>query len=262
MQIVRTETETGGPSRTPRQEIVPLFDGTREVEPEGYLDVSGSTGWEAAPPEGSKPNRHQVMVDAVRGFITPFEALDSQAAREQAEGSDEQGGVYFYPFNHQFCPLGEGDDDGDLNSSNFDRKYQQFVAQHFDGKGMPQGGTRIMQAIRAADTHYMGEFASDAREERPIRARTVWTDGELTDAAEFGKYMADSTIQQGIGVRKDWDEVWAVAIFGYGGDHDATLRQYQDLAKNHPNIHVYSFDQVRNGAEVAEDMAVAVVPQG
>lgn len=66
--------------------------------------------------------------------------------------------------------------------------------------------------------------------------------------------------------RLRWDadvapEVWAVAIFGYGPDHDQTLTQYQKLAANHPNIHVYSFDQVANPAEVAEDMAIAVLPQ-
>jgi hypothetical protein len=206
------------------------------------------------------------MVDGVRGFITPFEALDSQAAREQAEGDDDKGGVYFYPFSHVFLPLGEGDDDGDLNSSNFDEKYQAFVVKYFDAQGQPQGGTKIMAAVKAADKHFMSEFGPGGenekpREERPVRARTVWTDGELADAGEFARYMSDSDVQQGIGVRKDWDEVWAVAIFGHGNDHDATLRQYQELAKKHPNIHVYSFDQVRNGAEVAEDMAVAVVPQ-
>ena len=260
MQITRTEPETGGPARTPRTEIVPLFTGKREVEPEGYWDMSGSTAWEAAPPEGSRPSRHMVMSDAIRGFIVPFEQLDSQAAEEQAGGSDEMGGVYFYPFSHLFLPIGSGDDDGDLNSSNFERKMDAFKRTYFDGNGQPQGGTEIMTAIQAGDKHFMDEFAEEPRAQRPIRARTVWTDGELRDAAAFGRYMEDSQVNQGIGVRKDWDEVWAVAIFGYGADHDATLAQYRELAKRHSNIHVYSFDAVKNGAEVAEDMAVAVVP--
>lgn len=251
---------TGGPARTPRTEIVPLFTGPREVEPEGYWDMSGSTGWEVAPPEGSKPTRHQVMSDAIRGFIVPFEQLDSQAAEEQAGGSDEMGGVYFYPFSHVFLPIGRGDDDGDLNSSNFERKMDAFKRTYFDGNGQPQGGTQIMEAVRAGDRHYMEEFRDEPRDKRPVRARTVWTDGELSDAAAFARYMEDSSVQHGLGVRQDWDEAWAVAIFGYGDDHDKTLAQYQELAKRHPNIHVYSFDQVKNGAEVAEDMAIAVVP--
>jgi len=263
--IERTEKETGGPLRTDRKEIRPLFDGKREVEPEGYWDVSGSTGWEAAPPEGSKPSRYRVMSDAIRGFITPFEVLDSQAAKEQAGGDDDKGGVYFYPFNHGFCPIGDGDDDGDLNSANFEEKMGQFEKDHFDSDGQPQGGTNIMEAVAAGDRHYMSEFGPGGenerpREQRPVRARTVWTDGELKDASAFGRYMEQSVVEHGVGVRKDWDEVWAVAIFGHGTEHDTTLRQYQDLAARHPNIHVYSFDQVRNGNEVAEDMAVAVVP--
>jgi len=260
MQITRTEVTTGGPARTPRTEIVPLFTGPREVEPEGYWDMSGSTGWEVAPPEGSKPTRYQVMSDAIRGFIVPFEQLDSQAADEQADGSDEMGGVYFYPFNHQFLPIGSGDDDGDLNSSNFERKMAAFARRYFDGEGRPQGGTEIMAAIQAGDNHYMEEFEDTPRDQRPVRARTVWTDGELKDAAAFGKYMEASSVTRGLGVRKEWDEVWAVAIFGHGAEHDTTLAQYQELAKRHANIHVYSFDQVKNGAEVAEDMAIAVVP--
>jgi hypothetical protein len=265
MQITRTETETSsGPKRTPREEIVPLFSGDTTVEPEGYWDLSQSTGWEVAPPEGSEPSRYTVMKEAIRGFIVPFEQLDAEAKSEQAEGSDEMGGVYFYPFSNVFEPIGEGDDDGDLNSSNFERKVAAMENTYFDN-GKPQGGTQIMEAIRAADLHFMGEFGPDGdnvpRLQRPIRARTVWTDGELRDHDEFARYMAESNVRDGIGVRQDWDEVWAVAIFGYGPEHDATLAQYQKLAATHPNIHVYSFDQVSQPGVVAEDMAIAVVPQ-
>lgn len=267
MQIVRTETTTGGPKRTPREEIVPLITVARGSEPEGYWDMSQSTGWEVAPPEGSSPDRYTVMEGAIRGFIIPFEQLDTEAAKEQAEGDDDKGGVYFYPFNHEFLPIGEGDDDGDLNSANFEEKMSAFKRDYFDSNGKPQGGTVIMAAIRAGDKHFMGEFGPGGdnempREQRPIRLRTVWTDGELRDHDAFAKYMGESRVDDdNIGVRKDWDEVWAVAIFGYGDDHDKTLRQYQDLAKRHTNIHVYSFDQVRNPDEVAEDMAIAALPQ-
>lgn len=42
MQIVRTETPTGGPNRTRREEIVPLNTGPREVEPECSAKASTS----------------------------------------------------------------------------------------------------------------------------------------------------------------------------------------------------------------------------
>ncbi len=117
-----------------------------------------------------------------------------------------------------------------------------------------------MAAIRYLDEHYLDEFSKDektgapvAAADRPKRARTVWTDGELTDAAEFGTYLETDHTDK-------WpDEQWFIAIVGHGEAHDKTLAQYQGLAKKHPNIHVYSFDQVSNPAEIAEDMAIAVL---
>jgi von Willebrand factor type A domain len=241
MQIVRTEAETGGPSRTPRQEIVPLFTHDEEVEPELYLDLSGSMSWEIAPPEGSQPDRFSVMTEAVRQFIVPFEQLDSQAAAEQASGSDEKGGVFAYGFNHKYVIIGDDDDDGDLNSSNVERKL---------GKLQPGGGTNLMEAVRAADRHFTGEFGTST--DAPARASVVFTDGEPSDWQEFGKRLEKANAKQ----------VWAVAILGHGEAHDATLKLYQTIATTHPYVHVYSFDQVTNPAEIAEDMAVAVLPQG
>jgi hypothetical protein len=251
MQIVRTETSTGDASRTPRARIESLFTEDQEVEPEGYLDCSESEGWEISAEQGS-PSRWSVQIEAWRQFVAAAEALDTQAAGEQAGGDDDKGGVYTYPFSNRFLPIGEGDDDGDLNSSNFAEKIAAFVAKYFDAAGKPRGGTTIMSAIRAGDAHFMDEFGKRPAGERPIRARVVFTDGELSDAGPFAEYMASSHDNQ-------WREVFAVAVLGHGTDHDATLRQYQELAKTHTNIHVYSFGSVSNPAEIAEDMSIAVL---
>jgi hypothetical protein len=264
MQIVRTEAATGGPSRTRREEIVPLNTGTREVEPECYLDCSESEGW----PWDSNPAvcTWDIQEEAARQFIAPFEDLDSQAADEQADGSDDDGGVYFYPFSNVFQPMGKGDDDGDLNSSNWQRKMDAFKGAYFKG-GKPQGGTEIMAAIRAGDAHFTDEFGPGGeneapRGERPVRARVVWTDGALSDARAFQSYLAQATAGQGgYGVHGEWDEVWAVAIIGEeGGGGQAAYQQYASLAKDHPWVHAYYFAGVANPAEVSEDMAIAVVP--
>jgi hypothetical protein len=262
MNITRSEPATGGNLRTRREEIVPLITGPRGAEPEVYLDCSGSMTWEIAPPEKSAPSRWTVLLPALRSFLRPFEELDEQASREQAGGSQDKGGVYTYPFNHQFLPLGAGDDDGDLNLTNFEEKMKAFEATY----GVPGGGTQIMTAVRAGDQHFLAEFGARgenprARGERPIRARVVFTDGELKDAGEFAAYLAEARVQGDLGVRPEWDEVWAIAILGHGEDHDKTLRQYQQLAAQHPNLHVYSFAEVSNPEEIAEDMAIAVVPQ-
>lgn len=265
MQITRTETPTGGPNRTPREEIVELNTGTREVEPEGYLDFSESEGWswESNPAQ----NTWNIQVEAVRQFIVPFEELDSQAEAEQAGGDEGKGGVYFYPFNNQFLPIGHGDDDGDLNSANFTEKMTAFLARY--GKnGLPAGGTEIMTAVKAGDQHFMGEFRTDSRDERPVRARVVFTDGALHDALKFRAYLEQATLDRstGYGRHGEWDEVWAVCILGEGEHSDGSnpgrdaYEQYADIAKTHPWVHAYYFEAVTNPAEVAEDMALAVVP--
>ena len=57
-----------------------------------------------------------------------------------------------------------------------------------------------------------------------------------------------------------YEEHWFIAILGEGDDHDATLRLYNQIAAKRPGkVHVYSFDRVASGAEIAEDMAVAVL---
>lgn len=238
---------------------MPLNTGKREVEPECYLDCSESEGW----PWDSNPSvcTWDIQEEAARQFIAPFEGLDSQAAAEQADGSDDKGGIYFYPFSNRFLPMGKGDDDGDLNSANWDRKMGQFKKSYFRN-GKPQGGTEILSAVRAGDEHYLDEFSGDPRAERPVRARVVFTDGALADAAGFLSYLSSAKLTpEGYGDHGDWDEVWAVCIIGEeGGGGHAAYDQYQAIAKDHPWVHAYYFEAVTNPAEVAEDMAVAVVP--
>jgi hypothetical protein len=260
MQIIRNEQPTGTPNRTRREEIVPLLTGHREGEPEMYMDCSESEGW----PWDSNPGTctWDIQVEAVRNFIAPFEQLDSQAAAEQACGDDDKGGVYCYPFSSDFLPIGAGDDDGDLNSANFDQKMGAFIRKYFARNGKPQGQTYIMRAVAAGDEHFLDEFGDRPRAQRPVRARVVWTDGQLTDGGKFRAYLEKAThSSEGFGSHGEWDEVWAVAIIGEeGGGGKAAYDQYVELSENHPWIHPYYFEGVANPAEIAEDMAVAAVP--
>ena len=71
----------------------------------------------------------------------------------------------------------------------------------------------------------MGEFGPGGdnekpRDERPVRARTVFSDGAVTDEAEFRAYLAKATRDRktGYGRHGEWDEVWAIAILGQPGD--------------------------------------------
>jgi hypothetical protein len=262
ISINRTEPATGGPSRTPREQVEPVFSENDLVEPDAALDGSSSEGWEgSSSPEAGSPTTWTVQMEAFRQFIVAAESLDSQAAAEQAGGSDEKGGIYSAFFNHGLVVIGKGDDDGDLNSSNFAAKTEAIRVQDESGRNvpLPYGGTNLMATITYLDRHYLEEFSEDEEgnavpvAQRPKRARTVWTDGAMKDFREFGMRLAEDHSDK-------WpQEEWFIAIFGYGPDHDKTLALYNEIAEKHSHVHVYSFDAVTNAAEVAEDMAVAVL---
>jgi hypothetical protein len=256
MQIVRTEPQTGGPSRTPREHIEPVFTDSDEVEPDAAIDASSSEGWTGSAAPGGDTTTWAVQMEALRQFIAAAEQLDSQAAGEQAGGSDEKGGIYSAFFNHGLVKIGQGDNDGDLNSTNMERKVSAIKVRELDTGDMvslPYGGTVIMPTIRYLDQHYLDEFGDDPVGQRPKRARTVWTDGAMKDWRDFGERLAEDHSAQ-------WpQEEWFIAIFGYGADHDLTLGLYNEIAEKHHNVHVYSFDGVTNPAEIAEDVAIAVL---
>jgi hypothetical protein len=259
MQIVRTEPSTGGESRTPRDQIEPVFRENVLVEPDLAGDCSSSEGWRL---DSGAPPVWDTQLEAMRQFVVAAEQLDSQAAREQAGGSSDKGGIYAAFFGSGLVKVGTGDDDGDLNSANFAEKIGAIRVR--DEKGemvpLPWGGTVIMPAIRYLDEHYLGEFEKDEDTgqivpvaDRPRRARSVWTDGAMTDYEEFGARLAEDHSDK-------WpQEEWFIAILGEGDAHDETLRQYRQIAEKHSNVHVYSFDGVTNPAEIAEDMAVAML---
>jgi hypothetical protein len=273
MIITRNAPDTGGPSRTPRVEIKPLITGAREVNPESYVDCSPSEGWAWV----RKPTTTWAVQSAsVKGFTEPFALLDSQAGTTDAASA---GGVEMWPFSDQFLPLSDQkDEDGeliiDVNPNNYDTRMAAFVKlhkEHFNKDEVPAyGGTEIMEAVRAADEHFMGdEFGERARADRPLRIRVAWTDGVLNDKAKFISYLSQATPSTDprvsattvIGQHGDWDEMWLIAIFGEeGGDGHAAYEEYVTLAKSHPWIYPVYFADVINGAEISEDMALVAVP--
>jgi hypothetical protein len=221
-------------------------------------------------------------MSAFRLFVAAAQDLDSQAKAEQAGGSAEKGGIYSVFFNHGVVPIGEGDDDGDLNTENMDEKVSAIRVRDENGNQvpMPWGGTNVMEAVDYLDRHYLLEFARDEQGAlvpvtgRPKRARTLWTDGAMKDFRDFGHRLESSQADIGQALvrrYKELDDVvttagelwpqeeWFVAIFGEGEAHNATLALYNQIAEKHPNVHVISFEQVTAPAEIAEDMAFSVL---
>lgn len=213
---------------TPARVEKPLVPQGQAKEVICLLDTSGSMEWEAA--DGSSVSRWSVVAEALPAFVAALEGADSEAAAEQSGGSDEKGGLLIHGFSNIHTEL------GDFNSSNIKRKMAGVRVG---------GGTTIMPAWRAAQEDYMDEFGDRDALDRPALLCLVITDGEATDAAEFGKVLESA----GTG------RYFAVAIVGHGEDHDKTLRSYQGAAdKNPKHVTVLSFDSVTSPRVLADDL--------
>jgi hypothetical protein len=215
---------------TPPRVETPIVPKGQKREVVVLLDTSGSIEWEAA--DGSPVTRWQIVSEAMPLFVSALEAEDSAAAAEQAGGSDEKGGLLIHGFSNLHTEL------GDFNSSNFGRKWPQIQVG---------GGTTIMPAWRAAQEDYMEEFGDLDALDRPALLTLVITDGEATDAAEFGEVLKNAKVGR----------YFAVAIVGHGEEHDRTLASYKGAAEANPkHVTVLSFDSVTNPREIAQDLIV------
>ena len=213
---------------TPARVEKPIVPQGQKREVIVLLDTSGSMEWEAA--DGSPVTRWSVVSEAMPLFVAALEAEDSMAAQEQAGGSDEKGGLLIHGFSNLHTEL------GDFNSSNFARKWANIQVG---------GGTTIMPAWRAAQEDYMDEFGDLDAFDRPALLCLVITDGEATDAADFGRVLENAKTGQ----------YFAVAIVGHGDDHDKTLASYQGAAQANPkHVTVISFESVTNPRDLASDL--------
>ena len=238
--------ETGGPNRTPRSEIGPAVSANRTKEPVLLLDLSTSMDWGAADENsGDYPDpgsRRAIVIGALHGLVRALEAEDSEAAAEQAGGSDERGGLMAHGFANEHIEI------GDLNTSNLERKLNSIQWG---------GRTYIMPAWRAALADYDEEFGDRDPDEQPVMEVLVLTDGEADDWMEFEPVLEKATAKR----------VFVVAIVGHGPKHDATVRAYQEgAAKNQAqdkfgksHVKVVSFESVIDPQEIAADLVTLVV---
>jgi hypothetical protein len=238
--------ETGGPNRTPRSEIGPAVSANRKKEPVLLLDLSTSMDWSAADDRGpdwpDQSSRRAIAIGALSGLVRALEGEDSEAAAEQAGGSDERGGLMTHGFANEHVEI------GDLNSSNLERRLNSIQWG---------GRTYIMPAWRAALADYDEEFGDRDPDEQPVMEVVVLTDGEADDWMDFEPVLEKATAKR----------VFVVAIVGHGAKHDATLRAYQDAAtKNQAqdkfgksHVKVVSFDSVTDPGEIATDLITLVL---
>ena len=237
---------TGGPNRTPRDQIRPVVSANRKKEPVLLLDLSTSMNWGAADEYGPEwpdaGSRRAIVIEALHGLVRVLEREDSEAAAEQADGSDELGGLMTHGFANGHIEI------GDLNTSNLERRLNSI----------PWGGrTYIMPAWRAALADYDEEFGDRDPDEQPVMEVLVLTDGEADDWMEFEPVLEKATAKR----------VFVVAIVGSGPKHDATLQAYQEGARKNQaqdkfgksHVNVVSFDSVTDPEEIAADLVTLVV---
>ena len=237
--------QTGGPNRTPRSEIRPVVSANRKKEPVLLLDLSTSMNWGAADeygPEWPDPgSRRAIVVEALHGLVRVLELQDSEAAAEQAGGSDEAGGLMAHGFATRHVEI------GDLNSSNLERRLSDIK---WGGK------TYVMPAWRAALADFDEEFGDRDPDEQPVMLTLVVTDGEADDWQDFEPVLEKATVKR----------VFVVAIVGHGRKHDATLAAYQQAARKNAahdkfgkvHVEVVSFDAVTDPEEIALDLVTLV----
>jgi uncharacterized protein YegL len=235
-------TETGGPDRTPRSEIVSVRKRNRKYEPVLLLDMSGSMDWGADDENNadheypSAYSRRAIVEEALPLVITRLAGEDSEAEGEQADGSDELGGLMTFGFASQPVKI------GDLNESNAKRKLQSVQWG---------GGTHVVPAMKLALAKYVEEFEDDEDDSR-VHLILIVTDGTADDWRELEPYL----------MAANPNRVIAVAIVGHGEKAAATYAEYRQVAEKnqkadefgHAHVHVVLFDGVTSPAEIAEDL--------
>lgn len=187
------------------------------------LDTSMSMNWGVS---GSDDTPRRVLVcDALRGVVAAL-------AEHDAQGADEEGGgglrtVTFTSIHH----VPHVEDIGDVNPANFSAKWAGIQWR---------GSTVIRPGFDKLFQVYMDEFGARPPAERPKLVAIVITDGEAEDTEAFAAALA--TVGAGVYV--------ALAIIGFGDEHDAAMRAYLSVAARNSHVRVVSLAAVSDSALV------------
>ena len=182
----------------------------QEKEPMLLLDTTGSMNYGSAADDPTP--RKDVIREAISIIVERLGAEDSQAAEEE-----EGGGLRTVTFAD-----GQAHDIGDLNPDNLQEKWSHIRWA---------GGTRIMPGFNTLLKTYSDEFGSEPLEERPLLLALVITDGEADDTEAFKNTVARAAGSMYI----------ALAIVGYGAEHDRALRAYQQVEAQNAHVKVLPF---------------------
>lgn len=173
MTTAPVRTETGGPNRTPRSEITSIRKVGRKYEPAIAIDFSLSMDWSAQDEDNRSEeyphpaSRRAVLEGFLPMYIKALAKEDSEAEAEQADGSDDKGGVYGAGFGRRVVKM------GDLNESNAQRKLEAAMREIERDKG--REGTMVAPAVKALIDAFNGEFEDDDPETVRVHEVSILT---------------------------------------------------------------------------------------
>ena len=190
---------------------VPSFGAPgEEKEPMLLLDTTGSMNY---PTEATgQTKRRETIQEAIKLVVAELAQEDSQSAHEE-----EGGGLRTITFAG-----GDAYDIEDLNPDNLHSKWGQIRWG---------GGTYIMPGLQKLLEVYKDEFGSRPPEERPTLLALVITDGEAEDTNEFAQAIA----------KVGGSMYMALAIIGFGEEHDRAVRAYQQIENQNRHVKVIPF---------------------
>jgi hypothetical protein len=188
----------------------PQGEQAQEKEPMLLLDTTGSMNYPTS--ENDNTPRKDTIKEAIGLIVAELATEDSQAAKEE-----EGGGLRTVTFAG-----GNAYDLDDLNPNNLEQKWASI---HW------AGGTRIMPGLNKLIEVYNDEFGPRPAADRPLLMALVITDGEADDTDQFARAVA----QAAGGV------YFALAIIGYGPEHDAAVRQYKAIEQQNAHVKVLPF---------------------
>ena len=191
-----------------------------EKEPMLLLDTTGSMRWPVA--AGSQVSRKDLVQEALRVVVTTL-------AREDTQGEHEEGGGGLRTIT--FAD-GTAHDLGDLNPGNFTRVWNSIRWG---------GGTRIAPGMRCVLAAYNNEFQTTPQ---PTLMLLVIIDGEAEDTGEFITMLN----------RIAGTVYAAIAVVGYGEEHDAALRSFQAVAQTNAHVRVFSLAEESDPNTVAQSL--------
>lgn len=195
----------------------------QEKEPMLLLDTTGSMNW--ATGQNDPTPRRETVREAIGIVVSALAKEDSQAAHEE-----EGGGLRTITFAG-----GEAFDIGDINPDNLQAKWSHIRWA---------GGTRIVPGLRKLLEVYKEEFGEKPAEERPLLLALVITDGQADDTDAFAREIA----------RTGGVLYVALAILGYGDEHDRAVRAYQEIEQQNAHVKVIPFGSETDPQTIADAM--------